>query len=92
MRPSGWRQDELRSGLIDAATGLPIGHTALPADQLHDSFGVATIVELAGQDWQVEQAEPATRAEFPQAGTLRLTLRRIRRVNPDEILYSMPTI
>jgi hypothetical protein len=77
---------------IDAATGQPIGHTVLPADQLPDSFEVATTVDLADQQWQVEQAEPVTRAEFQQAGTLRLTLRKLQRVHLDEILYSMPTI
>lgn len=78
--------------LIDASTGQPIGHSVMPADQLPDSFAVATTLHLAGQRWQVEQAEPVTRAEFQRTGTLRLTLRKIQHLQPDEILYSLPTI
>ncbi len=62
------------------------------ADQLPDSFAVAATLHLAGSEWQVEQAEPVTRAEFQRTGTLRLTLRAIQHMQPDEILYSMPTI
>jgi hypothetical protein len=77
---------------IDASTRQPIGHSVMPADQLPDSFAAATTLHLADQQWQVEQAEPVTRAEFQQTRTLRLTLRKIQHLQPDEILYSLPTI
>lgn len=77
---------------VDAATRQPVGESDLPADQLPESFAVETTLHLGGDDWQIEHAEPVTRAEAAQAGQLRLVIRQIERVDPKDILFSLPTI
>ncbi len=82
----------VRVEFIDAATGAAIGKTELDPEQLPETFAIATKLTIAGKEWSVERAEPATRAEFAASGTLRLTLRAIVLVDPKTILFSLPTI
>ena len=78
--------------LVDAASGNTIGESDLPADQLPESFEIATTLGIGGQQWSVVRAEPATRADYTRIGTLRLELRAIQMVDPKTILFSLPTI
>jgi len=78
--------------LINAETGTPLAEVKLPPEQLPESFAVATTMHLGDSEWSVERAEPATRAEAAAAGRLRLVLRPIQRVDPKQILFSLPTL
>jgi hypothetical protein len=62
---------------IDDLTGESIGTTHIPANN---------------SDWSVINARPKTRAQYTKSKTLILWLRRIDRVNPRDILYSLPSI
>ncbi len=77
---------------IDTATGKPFATVALPADHLPQSFEAETTFHLGDEEWSVAQADPMTAAEFIQTGQLTVTLAKISRVNPQDILYSLPTI
>lgn len=77
---------------IDASTGEPLGQTHLSANQLPETFEVSTTLTISGQEWSVVSAEPARAEGFRQTGKLVLTLAKISRVNPKDILYSLPTI
>jgi hypothetical protein len=78
--------------LINAATQQVFGEVELPAERLPETFAVATTLHLGDADWNVEHAEPATRAEYVVARRLRLVIREIKRVDPMTILFSLPTI
>ncbi|MDG4786169.1 hypothetical protein O7626_09550 [Micromonospora sp. WMMD1102] len=82
----------VRVAFLDAETGVQIGRSELPIEQLPGSFQSATTLELAGDTWSVERAEPPTAAQFTATGVLTLTLRRIQTVPPGDILYSLPTL
>jgi hypothetical protein len=77
---------------VDASSGEIFARTRMPADQLPPSFGPDTPVDIAGNAWSVVRADPPTAAEFSAAGRLVLTLHRIERVSPHDMLYSLPTI
>jgi hypothetical protein len=77
---------------IDDLTGESIGVTHIPANNLPDSFERDTIINLSGADWNVLNARPKTRAQYTKSAQLILWIRRIDRVNPSDILYSLPSI
>lgn len=77
---------------VDADTGQVMARSDLPATQLPDSFAVDTTLHLGDDPWAVERAEPLTAAEAVAAGRLVLTVRRLQRVSPQELLFSLPTI
>lgn len=77
---------------VDAATQHQLGKADLPAEQLPESFAADTTLHLGGTDWHVERAEPMTRSEYVASGQLRLVLRKIERVDPRELLFSLPTL
>lgn len=77
---------------VDASSGEVFARTRMPADQLPPSFAPDTTVDIAGNAWSVVRADPPTAAEFSAAGRLVLTLHRIERVSPHDMLYSLSTI
>jgi hypothetical protein len=78
--------------LVDAASGRSIGEVDLPADNLPESFAATTTLHLGDSDWTVERAEPITRAAAAAAGRLRLVVRKVERVDPRTVLFSLPTL
>ena len=77
---------------VDDATGSAFATTELPPADLPETFRVETTLHLGGEDWSVVEARPETRAESAAAGALTLRLRRVQMMNPDAILYSLPSI
>jgi hypothetical protein len=83
--------DELliRVVFVDGANGVEFGRADVSAAELPDDFTAGIGLSLAGEQWSVERAEPP---DFRAAGTLTLTLRRIEQADPEEVLFSLPTI
>ena len=77
---------------IDDTTDESLGVTQIPANDLPDSFERDTIINLSGADWNVLNARPKTRAQYTKSKHLILWISRVDRVNPDDILYSLPSI
>jgi hypothetical protein len=77
---------------VDGATGSEIGRSKLPREQVPASFETDTTVEIGDAKWLVDRTDPSSPAEVAAARTLVLTLRRIGRFPPGDILYSLPTI
>ena len=79
---------------IDVETGQCFARSEVPIDDLPASFEADTTLEIEDEKWQVERAEPVTSAEFAESGRLQLWLRRLREIyaNPEDLLYSLPTI
>lgn len=77
---------------IDVGTGQRVGETLLPLEQLPASFKTETKLQIGDDEWSVVTAEPMTAEEFGRTGELKLTLSKIMRMSPKDILYSLPTI
>jgi hypothetical protein len=84
--------DDIEVIFIDAATETTFDRVTVPATQLPDTFEHATTLRLGELEWKVESASPQTRAEFEATKKLVLRLRKIERVDPKKILFSLPTI
>lgn len=82
----------VRVTFIDDATGEAFAETEMPPADLPESFELDTTLHLGDEDWSVVGAEPKTRAEFAKSKTLTLRLRRVELLDPNEILYSLPSI
>ena len=78
--------------LVNAKTQTVMGETDLPVEQLPESFAEPTTLNLGGSDWSVVEAEPMTRDEYVKTGALLLVLHPIEMVDPNKILFSLPTI
>lgn len=82
----------IRVEFIDAATQKPFAMTESPVDQLPETFALNTRVSIQNQEWQIVKAEPMTRAEYVQRGSLKLTLAKIVMMPVKDILMTLPTI
>ena len=72
----------------------PFAVSNVPIDQLPDTFEIDTTMHLGNDDWRVLGAEPAQKSKFKKSGMLDLFLDKseITQVDPNELLYSLPTI
>jgi hypothetical protein len=77
---------------LDDATGQVLGKTNLSSDALPLSFDQPTTLHLGDDDWSVISIQPETRTEYVASRKLILRLRRVEKVDPGSILYSLPTL
>jgi len=77
---------------IDVTTGITLGIYEVPLEQLPQSFETTTTLNMGGSDWSIEEAEPRTAEEFIKSGQLTLKMRQLKKVNPKDVLFSLPTI
>jgi len=77
---------------IDDRTGAQIAVSNVPPEQLPDSFALDTELDLAGSHYVVVRAEPQTKSEFSKSKRLTVMLRHVETVNPQDVLFSMPSI
>jgi hypothetical protein len=77
---------------VDVATGKQIAASNMPVEQLPDTFALDTTLDLAGQPYSVVSAEPLTKAEFAKTKRLSVGLRRLETLDPNKILFSLPSI
>lgn len=72
----------------------PFAVSNVPVDQLPDTFEIDTTIHLGDDDWRVLGAEPAQKSKFRKSGKLILFLAKseITQIDPNELLYSLPTI
>ena len=78
--------------LIDDVSGETMGVTQLSAEDLPESFDPNTTLHLGQEDWSVVDAKPTTRAQCAESGALVLRLRRIEKIDPGNVVYSLPSI
>jgi hypothetical protein len=78
--------------LIDDATGAAFAQTQMPAADLPETFAIETTMRWGDVDWSILHAEPQTRLEFSEAGSLTLRLRRVEKIDPTNLRFSLPSI
>lgn len=77
---------------VDEVTGKQVAASDMPLDQLPDTFALDTELDLAGSHYVVVRAEPQTKAEFAKTKQLTVGLRRLEKLDPKSILFSLPSI
>ena len=77
---------------IDNANGHTIGISQMKADQLPKTFSFPTTMQLRGSDWKVEEAIPENSVDFVKTKSLVLKMRKIDKINLNEIWFTTPTI
>ena len=87
-----WFSSKVKVTFIDDATGDAFAVSEMPPSDLPDSFELDTTLHLGGEDWTVVDAQPRARAEYAKSKVLKLRLRRLERVDPSTILFSLPSI
>lgn len=75
-RNLGAVEDEIEVIFIDAEGGRAFEHTRLGLDALPEQLASPTTYFIHGELWDVQAADPSTRAELVEHGSARLTLRR----------------
>lgn len=86
------RQDLIRVTLVDAESRRTFASTELPAAQLPQRFELSTTMHIGSDDWQVEKADPIDRAGYIASGRLTLVLRKVEKIDPSKILFTVPTL
>ena len=87
-----WFSSKISVTFIDDATGRIIRSVKIPPTDLPESFRLQTTLHIGDEDWSVIRATPDTRSEYSRSRKLTLHLRRVERIDPSEILYSLPSI
>lgn len=87
-----WFTRKIAVTFIDDVTNETIGVTKMPPGDLPETFEIATTLHLGDVDWSVVDATPRTRAEYSKSGSLTVRLRRIEKIDPGKLLYSLPSI
>jgi len=84
--------DKIKVHFIDNSDGQTIGASEMNADQLPETFSVPTTMHIQDSDWDVEEAIPVNSIDFVKAKSLVLKMRKIEKMNIDDIWYSLSTI
>lgn len=81
--------------MIESGSGRVMARSAVPLQQLPETFAVPTTMHLPDGDWDVVRSEPLTKAQFTRSRRLQLWLSRVQPVTkpgPGDIRFSLPTI
>jgi len=84
--------DKIKVQFIDILNGNTIGVSEMKAEQLPETFSVPTTMHIQDNDWNIEEAIPENSIDFIRTKTLVLKMRKIEKINTNEIWYSLPTI
>ena len=84
--------DKIKVQFIDNFTGQTIGVSEMKAEQLPETFSVETNMHLYDNEWTVEEAIPESSVDFIKTKNLVLKMRKVEYMNPQDILYTLPTI
>lgn len=72
----------------------PFAVSKVATEQLPDTFEIDTTMHIGEESWRVIGAEPSDKSKFRTSGKLNLYLAKteIAKIDPGELLYSLPTI
>lgn len=84
--------EKIKVQFIDNLSGKTIGISEMKADQLPETFSIPTTMHIQESDWNVEEAIPENSNDFIKTRSLVLKMRKIEKINPNDLWYSTPTI
>lgn len=86
------KSNKIKVQFIDSSNGNVIGISEMPPEQLPETFEIQTTMHLNDEDWSIEEAIPAHSKDFLQSRSLTLKMRKVERMNPNDIWFTTPTI
>ena len=86
------KSNKIKVQFIDSSNGNVIGVTEMLPEQLPETFEIQTTMHLNDEDWSIEEAIPAHSKDFLQSKELTLKMRKVEKMNPDDIWFTKPTI
>ncbi|MBS1572623.1 MAG: hypothetical protein JST62_09540 [Bacteroidetes bacterium] len=84
--------DKIKVQFIDNLNGQTIGVSEMTADQLPETFSVATTMHIQDTDWTIEEAIPENSVDFIKTKKLVLKMRKAEKINSNDIWFTTPTI
>jgi hypothetical protein len=84
--------DKIRVQFIDNSDGHTIGISEMKRDKLPETFSIPTTMHIQANDWTVEEAIPENSIDFLQSKSLVLKMRKVEKLNPNDLWYTLPTI
>ena len=88
----GKKHDKIKVEFVESGKDKPFSVSMVPIGQLPESFEVATTLDIADKKWSVVDATPKHKSDFERSGKLRVVLSPVQMMNPQDILFSLPTI
>ena len=88
----GFFSRKVQVTLVDDRSGSVLGVTKLDATALPASFYASTTMHVHEAEWSVVSADPMTRELYEKTQRLVLRLRPVEWVDPQALLFSLPTI
>lgn len=86
------RSPTVKVEFVNVETGKPFAISEMRPEDLPETFAVQTTMHLRDEDWEVVSAEPPQASEFRTTGKLRLVLRKVERMDPRNILFTIPSL
>lgn len=86
------KSNTIKVQFIDSSNGNVIGISEMPPEQLPETFEVQTTMHLNDEDWSIEEAIPTHSREFLKSKNLTLKMRKVEKMNPNDIWFTTPTI
>ncbi|NIP28834.1 MAG: hypothetical protein GWN67_29055 [Phycisphaerae bacterium] len=83
---------KIRVELVDSSKKSVITTSKRLPSELPDKFELVMILEIMGEEWSVVGADPMEKSEIIKTGRLRIELAKISYDNPNNTLFSLPTI
>ncbi len=84
--------NKIQVEFTDDGTGELIARSAMKPGDLPETFEINTTLNWQGQEWAVTQADPIHSKDFIESGYLKLKLQKVQKIDPNNILYTLPTI
>ena len=84
--------NKVKVQFIDNLNGKTIGVSDMNADQLPETFSVPTTMHIQDADWNIEEAIPKNSIDFIKTKSLILKMRKVEKMNPNDIWFATPTI
>lgn len=84
--------NKIKVQFIDNLNGQTIGVSEMTAGQLPETFSVQTTMHIQSNDWNIEEAIPEDSIDFIKTKSLILKMRKIEKMNSNDIWFSTPTI
>lgn len=82
----------IKIDFIQEGMSEPFSSTNMPIDELPESFDKHTTLTIGDEQWEVQEAIPEKKDIFSKTGFLKLVLKKVELIDPNEILFSTLTI
>jgi hypothetical protein len=88
----GFLDKRIKVTFVDKSNDEILGVSKMIPDQLPDSFDKPTTFQFLEKEWQVIKADPVNKEDFRLTKKLTVYLSEVGFMDPQNILYTLPTI